>query len=99
MDNKILREYGRRTGRTTKLADACIQSFFTKGYCICIDHHPTQLASELLFNTVWKRLGMEHLSSIREAIANKHKLIIAINKEAFQKAEQEIETSKPSKYR
>lgn len=50
----------RQTGKTTRLADECIQMFFNKEEAICIDHHYTKAANQNLMLIVYNRLINEH---------------------------------------
>lgn len=50
----------RRSGRTTRIADRCVQEFFKEGYTICVDHHSTFKAHKYLLDIVRRRLSREH---------------------------------------
>jgi hypothetical protein len=57
----------RRTGRTTRIADKCIQDLMTTGICHCIDHNDGDCGNEVqvhlnrrLMDIVLKRLNYEH---------------------------------------
>lgn len=50
----------RRSGRTTRIVDKCIQDFFDKGFVICFDHHPTNEMHQYVQKLVYERLMREH---------------------------------------
>jgi hypothetical protein len=50
----------RRSGRTTRLADTCVQEFFKNGFTVCRDHYPGYRMNDYLWNIVMKRLTLEH---------------------------------------
>lgn len=50
----------RATGRTTRLADNCVQEFFDNGFCFTKDHWGTKDSDRRLMEIVLRRLYLEH---------------------------------------
>jgi hypothetical protein len=50
----------RRDGNTTRLVDNAIQTLFTKGRCLLIDHHRTRAANEHALRILKERIEREH---------------------------------------
>ena len=50
----------RRSGRTTRIIDQCVQEFFADGFTVCRDHYPSKHMHEYVYRRVWKRLYDEH---------------------------------------
>ena len=50
----------RRSGRTTRIVDECIQTLFIEGEVYCHDHYPSDAMDEFVFHKVVTRLGYEH---------------------------------------
>lgn len=83
----------RRSGRTTRLADNCIQELFTKGYTICRDHYTeSELPSRLLFDIVVRRLNSEHNRTTLHIIRESKNKIIALNENLLKEAKRILET-------
>lgn len=57
---KLIKYSGRRTGRTCRIIDACIQDIFRKGVCFVRDHHPSRNADKDAFERLLRRLTNEH---------------------------------------
>ncbi len=62
----------RQSGRTTRLADNCIQEIFTKGFTICRDHFASIEMNLYLFDIVYDRLRREHQFSLGRLIINRN---------------------------
>lgn len=56
----IVFEKHRRTGRTTRLVDNCVQDFFDNGFCFTKDHWGTKDSNRRLMEIVLRRLYLEH---------------------------------------
>lgn len=78
----------RRTGRTTRIIDQCVQEFFTQGYTICLDHHPSDRMSEYVLNRVVHRLSSEHgiLLWKPKPVIDRKRFIIAVDENKLQEA-------------
>lgn len=50
----------RRSGRTTRIVDECIQEFFRDGYVACYDHYGSRAMNEMVQKRVCARLYSEH---------------------------------------
>jgi len=62
-----LEKNDRRTGRTTRLADGCIQTLFSTGKCYVRDHYrESHSGDENLLSIVISRLAVEHRLSVRK---------------------------------
>ena len=55
----------RKTGKTTRLADQCIQCLFTNNKVAVIDHHGTQESSFYLLGIILDRLENEHSETFK----------------------------------
>ena len=60
---KTLKE-GRKTGRTTRLANEAVETFFESGEVMVSDHHNSRSSHWDLAGKVIKRLQNEHGESI-----------------------------------
>lgn len=77
-------DLNRRTGRTTRMADACIQELFKQGYTVIRDHHGTRESHRMLFSIIEKRLKIEHHTfDVDRLIYRKDVCAIALNIEIF----------------
>ena len=71
----------RRTGRSTRQIDEAIQSLFTTGFILVIDHHEHgthSKANEQLFDRVLNRLYVEHSEVYDKARIDKDRLLIVL---------------------
>lgn len=69
----------RRSGRTTRIADAIIQRLFTEGKSEYKDHHYSEASQDYLLDIVIKRLFNEHQITRKHLTIDKRKQIIAFN--------------------
>lgn len=50
----------RKTGRTTRIVNRCIEELFVNGYTIVKDHHDSMNSHRLVANTIAERVKAEH---------------------------------------
>lgn len=50
----------RRSGRTTRMVDAAVQSFFNNGYALIDDHNGTINANRFALDAFVTRMAIEH---------------------------------------
>lgn len=53
-------EEKRRTGRTTRIVDQCIQELFTEGVTKVVDHTNNHVSNSRLWKRLLHRLSFEH---------------------------------------
>ena len=62
-------DYGeRRSGRTTRIIDQCVQDFFKDGFAYCLDHYPSEDMNKYVQERVFKRLLFEHRNLENEGV-------------------------------
>lgn len=55
----------RRSGRSTRIIDKCVQKLFTEGEVVVIDHFPAPMGHRHLFDRFLKRLENEHFRGVK----------------------------------
>ena len=62
-------DYGeRRSGRTTRIIDQCVQNFFKDGFVYCLDHCLSKDMNKYVQERVFKRLLFEHRNLGNEGV-------------------------------